>query len=68
MVLGKIREAWKKRVRRQLIKNAGEKDWCAFAKALCMSWNRCPWFPYDCKSCFDTYFNVNEFLQHVLEQ
>ena len=68
MVLGKIREAWKKRVRRHLIKNAGKEDWCVFVKALCMSWDHCRGFPYDCKCCFDTYFNVNEMLQHIFEQ
>lgn len=67
MVFRKVREAWKKRARRHLIENAGKDDWCAFAKALCGSWDSCSGFPYNCKSCFDSYFNVNEVLQRVLE-
>ena len=68
MFLGKVRKAWKKRARRHLIKNAGKEDWCAFTKALCGSWEICHGFPYDCKCCFDSYFNVGEILQRVLEQ
>jgi len=68
MVYGKFREAWKRRVRRHLIKKAGKEDWCAFAKALCRSWDGCHGFPYDCKCCFDIYFNAQEILQQVLEQ
>ena len=68
MFFGKIREAWKKRAMRHLIKNAGKEDWCAFAKALCGSWNSCREFPYECKCCFDRYFNVHQILQNALEQ
>lgn len=68
MIFGKVREAWKKRARRHLIKNAGKEDWCTFAKALCGSSDNCPGFPYDCKCCFDRYFNTAKILQRVLEQ
>ncbi|TSA57051.1 hypothetical protein D4R42_02365 [bacterium] len=68
MVFAKFREAWKKRVRRHLIEKAGKEDWCIFAKALCGSYNSCIGFPYDCKCCFDYYFNGKEILQQVLEQ
>jgi len=67
MVFAKFREAWKKRVRRHLIKKAGKEDWCIFAKALCGSCNSCSGFPYDCKCCFDNYFNAKEIIQQVLE-
>ena len=68
MVFGKIRNVWKKRVIHHLIKNAGKEDWCTFAKALCGSWENCRGFPYECKICFDLYFDFDEILQHVLEQ
>ena len=68
MVFEKVRTAWKKRAIRQLIKNAGKEDWCTFVKALCGSWKTCHGFPYDCKCCFDGYFNTKEILQHILEQ
>jgi hypothetical protein len=68
MVFEKIRAAWKKRAIHHLIKNAGKEDWCTFVKALCGSWERCRGFPYDCKCCFDGYFNTAEVLQHILEK
>ena len=68
MVLSKVREAWKRRARRSLIKNVGKKDWCVFAKALCNSSDNCRGFPYDCKCCFDSYFNTTEILQRIIEQ
>ena len=67
MVFAKVRDVWKKRVRRHLINKAGKEDWCVFAKALCKSWNGCHGFPYDCKCCFDDYFNVKLIVQQVLE-
>ena len=67
MVFAKFREAWQKRVRRHLINKAGKEDWCVFVKALCMSWDSCRGFPYDCKCCFDNYFNIKEIIQQVLE-
>ena len=63
-----IRDSWKKRVRRHLINVAGKEDWCTFAKALCGSWESCHGFPYECKGCFDIYFDSKEILQHVLEK
>ena len=68
MIVKKIKEAWKKRARKHLVKKAGEKDWCIFTKALCGSWNNCSGFPYDCKKCFDNYFNGKQFLQQILEK
>ncbi len=68
MVFGKVKKAWKKRARRNLIKNVGKGDWCAFAKALCGSWDSCRGYPYDCKGCFDSYFKTNEVLQRVLKE
>ena len=68
MFLNKIRQAWKKRVFRHLMKNNDIADWCTFVKALCGSWEDCRGFPYSCKLCFDFYFNVDEILQNVLEQ
>ena len=67
MIYDKFREAWKRRVRHHLIKNAGKEDWRVFVKALCMSWDSCREFPYDCKFCFDNYFNAKEIIQQVLE-
>ena len=68
MILGKVREAWKKRARRILIKNVGKEDWCVFAKALCNSTDSCPGFPYVCKCCFDSYFKPAKILQHGIEE
>ena len=68
MPFGKIRNAWKKRAIRHLIQNEGKTEWCVFAKALCNSWNSCRGFPYDCKSCFDSYFNPKDVIQQALEQ
>ena len=68
MVLDKVREAWKKRAVRNLIKNAGKEDWCIFVKALCNSSESCHGFPYTCKFCFDNYFEQADFLQHLLEK
>jgi hypothetical protein len=68
MIFSKVRENWKKRARRLLIKRAGKEDWCAFAKALCRSWDSCQGFPYDCKGCFDSYFNPKEILQRIIEK
>jgi hypothetical protein len=66
MLFGNVRKAWKKRVARHLIKNAGEEDWRIFAKALCGSSNDCRGFPYECKSCFDSYFDPAKILQRAL--
>lgn len=66
-MFGNVRSAWKKRAIRQLIKDAG-KDWCTFARALCNSSDVCRGFPYECKACFDSYFNPTEVLQRALEQ
>jgi len=68
MLFGNVRKAWKKRVIRHLIKSVGEEDWCTFARALCSSSDICRGFPYECKSCFDAYFNPAEILQRALEQ
>ena len=68
MLFGKVRKAWKKRAVRHSIKNAGTKEWCAFAKALCGSSDVCQGFPYECKCCFDFYFNTVNVVQRVLEQ
>ena len=68
MVLDRVREAWKRRAIRNLIKNAGIEDWCIFVKALCNSAKSCHGFPYTCKSCFDNYFEPAEILQHILEK
>lgn len=67
MVFSKVREAWKKRAIRNLIKNAGKNDWCTFVKALCNSSDSCRGFPYSCKCCFDNYFETDDILQRVLE-
>ena len=57
-----------RRVRQHLINKTGKKDWSVFAKALCRSWDCCCGFPYDCKCCFDYYFNVKKILYQVQEQ
>ena len=67
MIFSKIIEAWKKRARRRLIKDAGSGDWCIFVKALCGSWENCHGYPYECKCCFDNFFNVDEILEHIQE-
>ena len=67
MIFSKILDAWKKRVRRHLIKDAGFNDWCIFVKALCGSWESCHGYPYDCKCCFDNFFNVEEILNQLQE-
>ena len=67
MVFGKIRDAWKKRTREHLVKNAGEEEWCTFARALCGSADNCHGFPYQCKACFDTYYNPADVLECALK-
>ena len=64
--LKNFKRVWRRRARKNLIKAVGEKDWCIFVKSLCSSWSSCSGFPFDCKCCFDGYFNPDEFLQHVL--
>jgi hypothetical protein len=68
MLFGKVRDAWKKRARKHLVETVGKEDWCAFARALCGSTDNCRGFPYECKSCFDVYFNPVDVLQHALKQ
>ena len=65
MLFGKVREAWKNRARRHLVYKAGKADWCIFAKALCGSWNICSGYPFDCKCCFDYYFNGKKIRQQI---
>jgi hypothetical protein len=67
MLFEKIRKAWKKRAAQHLIRNAGREDWCAFAKALCGSSHSCCGFPYECKSCFDTYFDPDEVINRAIK-
>jgi hypothetical protein len=68
MLFDNVRNAWKKRAARELIKKAGLGDWCTFAKALCGSSDCCHGFPYLCKSCFDAYFSRIDVIQNCLEQ
>jgi hypothetical protein len=68
MLFDNVRSAWKKRAIRHLIEAVGKEDWCTFVKALCNSSDICRGFPYECKACFDSYFNPTEILQHALEQ
>ncbi|PVX27422.1 MAG: hypothetical protein CW716_02365 [Candidatus Bathyarchaeum sp.] len=67
MLFDKVQKAWKRRANRHLIQQAGKEDWCAFAKALCSSADKCQGFPYECKACFDKYYKSPERLKQFLE-